>query len=282
MGKAEAAKEHAATAQAKLAVTRAHVKKLTEAAQAAGDASTVAAANAQKAASDASDAASVAKAKAAAAEAKAVDVSIKTDLEDKKVAALEAGAATKKSEAAAATKKAESLASGASKAAIDAQRASAKAEAEAAAAKKVEEKNDLAVAVEQHKAHDAEAGAKAAQAAAKAASDLASGVAKKLHDAKCENNAGCSTLVGYCCPTFNVALYHLGGEPQWGGNLGCCGAGAETERAVDFAEAQDDQLYNAFSMILPMAISAAFAAAVTWKIKGRADAGARYHQFNDA
>ena len=76
-------------------------------------------------------------------------------------------------------------------------------------AKQREAENEAKVKVAEHKAHDASTSAEAAQAAAKQAEDLAHGIKKQLHDAKCGSSPGCASLQGYCCPTFDVTQYDL-------------------------------------------------------------------------
>merc|ERR1712187_592754 len=116
------------------------------------------------------------------------------------------------------------------------------------------------VNIAEHKAADADAAAHAARDAAKKAQVLADTVKQKLHDAKCSSNPGCSSLQGYCCPTFNVDAYHLGDAATWGNNLECCGGAVEDEATVLAAEARG---YDGFTMVLSMVTSAAISVVST-------------------
>merc|ERR1712137_367882 len=189
--------------------------------------------------------------------------------EEAKVKALQAKASAASDAAAAAKKRAAEMKVTASHAAQVAADAAAKAKAEAAKAKKTEEDNEDKVKIAEHKAADADASAKAARDAAANAQELADTVSTKLHDAKCKNVPGCSGLEGYCCPTFNPQNYKLGDAPQWGINLGCCGAALEEEETLSESKAAS---YDGLTMALSMATSAAvgaFSVVAVVKSRGR-------------
>merc|ERR1712039_742681 len=175
--------------------------------------------------------------------------------EDAKVKDLQQKSEAAQEAASAARKRAAELHTAASHAAQVAANAAAKAKAEAEQAKKVEAENEAKVQIAEHKAADADAAAKAAREAAQKAQELADTVSQKLHNAKCKNVPGCSTLEGYCCPTFNPANYKLGDAPQWGVNLGCCGAAEE-----EMLAAAEEEGYNGFTMAFSMVASAAVGA----------------------
>merc|ERR1712066_1224870 len=193
---------------------------------------------------------------------------------DAKVADLKAKAAASQARAKSATEKAAALKTGASNAAQDAAKAALKAKAEAAKAKEVEAENEAKVKVAEHKAADAQAAADEAQEEATKAQTLADGIHKKLHDAKCANNGGCSGLQGYCCPTFDPTHYTLGEAPTWGINLGCCGGSTEELATADV----DTTGYDGLTMVFSMAVSAAIGGAVASKFRSRGDDSARYTQ----
>merc|ERR1712087_854668 len=203
-----------------------------------------------------------------AADAEEKEVNKETEEEDAKVKDLQQKSTAAQAAAGAARKRAAEAKTGASRAAQDAANAAAKAKAQAEAAKKVEAENEDKVHIAEHKAADADAAAKAARDAAAKAEELAKTVSQKLHDAKCHNVPGCSGLEGYCCPTFNPAGYKLGDAPQWGVNLGCCGAAAEEETLAE----SEEEGYNGFTMAFSMVASAtvgAMGAVALVKARGR-------------
>merc|ERR1711920_1081326 len=127
--------------------------------------------------------------------------------------------------------------------------------------------NEDRVLVQKNLARDAEKSANVAKDAADKAEALSDGIAKQLHDAKCENHSGCSKLQGYCCPTFDVSRYHLGESPKWGVTLGCCSAAATEALAVVTAETQ--QSFGGLTMLFSSVFSAAIGAVMALKIGGR-------------
>merc|ERR1712032_196704 len=85
---------------------------------------------------------------------------------------------------------------------------------------------------------------------------------EKIKAAKCENNPGCSTLVGYCCPT-------LVGQSLSGVMLGCCGATSIESLSQGSSEIESSGGVS-FIMLVAM-VSMAVGAAVTWKIAKRSE-----------
>merc|ERR1712083_431180 len=180
------------------------------------------------------------------------------------------------SAAKAASEKAATLQTGASNAALNAQRAADKAKKEAAEAAKQEAVNEDRVLVQKNLAQDAEKSANAAKDAADKAEALSNGIAKQLHDAKCDSHSGCSALQGYCCPTFDVSRYHLGESPKWGVTLGCCSAAA-TE-ALTVATVETQQSFGGLTMLFSSVLSAAIGGVMAVKIGGRGNDGVRDYQ----
>merc|ERR1711920_112173 len=129
--------------------------------------------------------------------------------------------------------------------------------------------NEDRVLVQKNLARDAEKSANVAKDAADKAEALSDGIAKQLHDAKCENHKGCSSLQGYCCPTFDVSRYSLGESPKWGVTLGCCSAATAEALAVVTEEPQ--QAFGGLTMFLSSALSAIVGAVMALKINGRGD-----------
>merc|ERR1711862_858750 len=124
-----------------------------------------------------------------------------------------------------------------------------------------EAENEDKVKIAEQMAADADASANAAREKAHKAQDLANSVGNKLHDAKCTNNKGCANLRGYCCPTFDVAHYHLGDAPMWGENLGCCkGALEEEEEEEESLGTSKAASYDGLTLALSMLTSAAIGA----------------------
>merc|ERR1712083_723585 len=122
-------------------------------------------------------------------------------------------------------------------------------------------------------AKDAEKRANAAKAEADKEEALSNGIAKQLHDAKCETHSGCSALQGYCCPSFDVSRYHLGESPKWGATLACCSAAATDDLTVATAETQ--QSFSGLTMLFSSALSATIGAVMALKINGRGKDSAR-------
>jgi len=216
--------------------------------------------------------------KARKAAEQANEVERETAAEDHRVAELKAQSEHAQAAAAEASSKAASLKTSASTAALDAQRAAARAKAAAARAAENEEANQNRVLVEQNLAHDAEESAIAAQGAANTAIALSDGIATQLHDAKCSSHSGCSNLQGYCCPTFDVAHYHLGDAPVWGVHLGCCNAAAAEVLSATLTESKPS--YSGVTMFFSMVMSATIGAVIALKFIGRGDARMDYVQLH--
>merc|ERR1711920_773341 len=138
--------------------------------------------------------------------------------------------------------------------------------------------NEDRVLVQKNLARDAEKSATTAKDAADKAEALSDGIAKQLHDAKCENHSACLKLKlqGYCCPSFDVSRYHLGESPKWGATLGCCN-GAATE-TLAFAQTETQQSYGWLTLFFSSALSATFGAVMVLKIGGRGTDSVRDYQ----
>merc|ERR1712039_297778 len=104
--------------------------------------------------------------------------------------------------------------------------------------------------------------ADAKQQAADAAKQEYHKTQEKIKAAKCENNPGCSTLVGYCCPT-------LVGQKLSGVTLGCCGAAGMESLSEAAPNVASSDNFN-FTLLVALAAMVVGAAAA-WAVAKRSD-----------
>merc|ERR1712060_655239 len=90
----------------------------------------------------------------------------------------------------------------------------------------------------------AEESAEKARAAAERESKSANYVTSHIHESRCENNAGCHGLVGFCCPNLD------------GTRLGCCGAAdVETSAIEQSYEGRPGEAVLVFALIAGLVVT---------------------------